>query len=372
MTASQLILEAQRAFTAQTGLLLEVDAESAPPRITIAGTGISFGYECRLHLEDQISESGSGVTQHVLVLPHVTPTQAQRLRSAGVGFLDTSGNAYLAHLDLAFFVWVTGQKRVVADNVGQLGNGYFTSSTPSLAADYRWHTVGPTKQPAPGTTGQKRSPALSTAVARPGAIRLLFALLAEPALLAAPYRQMVTRTGLTPGTITQVFVEWKRQGLLQITGTLRKPVRHWRLPRQELIRLWVGAYGDRLRPRLVKGRYRLPTHPPWTELLLPAQAAWSGEPAAALLLNGHLLPERLTLYAGGNAAGLILLWRLRPDTEGELEIIEELIPAPAFPTGNGPPVVHPLLAYADLWLSQDARNREMATLLYAKYLENPA
>ena len=83
----------------------------------------------------------------LLVADYVTPPMAERLREAGVEFLDGAGNAYLNQPPL--LVWVKGQRpaeKLVAPEVGR--------------------------------------------AFQPGGLQVLFALLGDPAALNLPYREL--------------------------------------------------------------------------------------------------------------------------------------------------------------------------------------
>ncbi|UOQ69169.1 type IV toxin-antitoxin system AbiEi family antitoxin [Hymenobacter volaticus] len=96
-----------------------------------------------------------------------------------------------------------------------------------------------------------------------------------------------------------------------------------------------------------------------------------GEPAAHLLLAGYLQPEFFTLYSLATRPALMRQLGLVPDPTGNVEVrvpfTQTLPAAPAAPN-----CVPPLLVYADLILSGDARNHEVADQFYARYLQHPA
>ena len=63
--------------------------------------------------------------------------------------------------------------------------------------------------------------------------------------------------------------------------------------------------------------------------------------------------------------------RLVPDPTGPVEVLRPMATTlgPARPQ---PQAVHPLLAYADLLLTADPRNREVAQMLHEHYLSHLA
>jgi hypothetical protein len=260
----------------------------------------------------------------VLVTDYLTPGAATLLRNKGVFYLDTAGNAYL-DLD-KMLILVVGQK--------------------------------PTDLP-------RRTPLAAFGEA---GVRLIFTLLAAPALLAEPYRQIAAAAGVAQGTITHVLQELEALGLFQKVG--RERILRDRLA---LAARWAEAYAERLRPKLLRGRFDAPDPHWWKQVdLKPFAGTWGGEPAGALL-TGHLRPETYTLYipkwadAPRAFALFTAQYGLRRNPEGRLEILEGFWdPKIIGPTEQG--TVHPLLAYADLMATQDARCIETGKIIHDEQL----
>lgn len=255
----------------------------------------------------------------VLVAPYITQATAERCRELHLPFLDEAGNAYLEAPGL--FVYVTGKRRPV--------------------------------QARPATTYR----AFTTA-----GLRIVFALLNNPDLAAAPYRDIAKAAGVALGTVGDVLRDLEDRGHLapETPGPRRL------LAPERLQEEWVTHYPIKLRPKLHARRFTAPAPHGWQDLdLRPHRAYWGGEPAAAKL-TGYLKPARLTLYVEGKPDRLILANRLRPDVNGEIEILEafwttETTQAPG-------DVAPPLLVYADLMATTDPRNIEAAKLIRDQYL----
>jgi len=195
-------------------------------------------------------------------------------------------------------------------------------------------------------------------------LRLLPYLLTEPRLVRESYRTIAARVGLPVATIGRLLVSLHAQHYL----TMETPRRLVDLA--ELRHRWVAAYGETVRPKLVAGQYRwldptLGRHG-WQQVSLPAGTRWGGEPAAHLLLDGYLLPQDFILYSAATRGELMRTMRLVPDPDGIVQVL--VPPAGTQPEGPRPNCVSPLLAYADLLLSGDPRNREVAEMLAAEYL----
>ena len=194
-------------------------------------------------------------------------------------------------------------------------------------------------------------------------LQVFYALLAEPKLVREPYRGIAARTGLPVATVGRLLLN------LQIQGYLAAETPRQLLKTKELRERWLAAYGEVVRPKLVAGRYRWLEaergRDGWQALELPAGTRWGGEPAAHLLLEGYLLPQDFTLYSTATRPELMRALRLVPDPAGAVQVLVPL--AGGDVASPRPDCVPPLLVYADLLLSGDPRNREVANLLNAKY-----
>jgi hypothetical protein len=260
----------------------------------------------------------------VLVADYLPPAATTLLKNKGVFYLDTAGNAYL-DLD-KMLILVAGQK--------------------------------PAELP-------RRVPAAAFGDA---GVRLIFTLLAAPAVLDQPYRQIAAAAGVAQGTITHVLQDLEALGFFQKAGQAR--ILRDRLA---LAERWAEAYAERLRPKLLRGRFDPPEHQWWKQTdPRPFAGAWGGEPAGNLL-TGYLRPETFTLYipkqpdAPGMYARFIAENGLRKNPNGKLEILETFWdPEIIGPTEHG--TVHPLLAYADLMATQDARCIETGKIIHDEQL----
>ena len=92
------------------------------------------------------------------------------------------------------------------------------------------------------------------------------------------------------------------------------------------------------------------------------KTVWGGEAAADMLTN-HLRPEKFLIYTKENRMDLIKNYRLMPDKNGEVEVLDmfwnktEGLTAP------------PIVVYADLMLEGGKRNKETAVKIYNEYIE---
>ena len=260
----------------------------------------------------------------VLVIPYVSGRQGEKLRQQGIQYLDTAGNAYLYQADGSFLVLVEGQREPLAE------------------------------QPAQHRAFQ------------PAGVQLLYHLLSEPTLLHASYRAMAEQAQVALGSVSILLRGLQQLALLRDESGKRR----WTDPAQ-VLRRWVDAYGEVVRPKLTAQRYRWldpgVARQGWQSLDLGPDMAWGGEPAAHVLLDGYLLPEYFTLYSTATRGEVMRRLRLVPDPTGPVEVLRPMATTLG-PERLQPQAVHPLLAYADLRLTADPRNREVAQMLHEHYL----
>jgi hypothetical protein len=146
----------------------------------------------------------------LLITPYLPPELARKCQEIGLFFLDAAGNAYLKHDGL--FVLTTGQK---------LNKALLQKEQPQRAFD---------------RTG----------------LKVVFALLTEPALLQAPYRDIAKAAGVALGTVGRVLTDLReRQFLVED----REGLRRW-IDREKVIQTWATNYPFRLRERLQIRRFR--------------------------------------------------------------------------------------------------------------------
>ena len=114
------------------------------------------------------------------------------------------------------------------------------------------------------------------------------------------------------------------------------------------------------------GRYQT-TEPNWWKKLDAAKykVLLGAEPAAAIATR-YLRPGVVTLYAEGLPARLMVDYRLRKSEEGNIELRRRFWPFNH--EWEHPNLAPPVLIYADLLATADARCIETAQLVYDRYL----
>jgi hypothetical protein len=253
----------------------------------------------------------------ILVTNYVNPKLAERLKNLDVQYMDCAGNAYIDARDI--FIYIKGNKPEKKENIQQ------------------------------------------ARLFKPGGLQVVFALLCNPDLIKAPYRELAAKAGVALGTVAWVMKDMQNQRYIIDTGD-----KTFRLVKQEdLLRLWLIGYEQALRPRQIVNRFHAEKHDWWMNAN-PEQTLWGGE-VAAYKMTGYLKPETVTLYATKLPDKLIFENRLRPDPNGEIELVEPFwnFEYPEKKENLAPP----LCVYADLMIRPDGRTTETAKMIYEKYID---
>ena len=257
----------------------------------------------------------------LLVTPYMTPPMAERLKAQDIPFIDAAGNAYLRTPDT--FIYVTGRK--------------------------------------PAAPAEARRP---VRVFRATGLRIVFALLCRPELVAAPYREIAEQAGVALGSVSIALKELEQLGFLRMHKAKGRVLEQ----RERLLNTWVEGYPRELRPRLKPRRFRVDNPNWWKDTDLAPFDLWLGGEAAAAVLTKYLRPERVPLYGGARFAELARHIRPAKDENGNLELLDafwHFEPVQAVP---GYRLVSPLLVYADLVATADVRNLETAEMIRERYL----
>lgn len=256
----------------------------------------------------------------LLVADYINPHMAERLKEMNVPFMDEAGNVYLNEPPL--FIYIKGNKQTRP----------FAKKPPTLAF-------------------------------QAGGLRILFLYLCRPELIDAPYRLTAHAAGVALGTVGWVVRDLKQMGLLMILGKKKRKL----TDKEKIIRRWAEAYPEKLRPKIVIGRYKAKDDLWWQYTDLdPFTACWGGETAAAKLTQ-YLKPVIQTIYIAENPTKFIIQNRLTKAPNGNVEILQTFW---KFQDNQlkRESCVPPLLIYADLLATADPRNMETARIIYDQYL----
>lgn len=268
------------------------------------------------------NRTGSYGIKLLLVADYVSPKLSKFLKENDCDFIDSVGNAYLEFWSV--LVYIIGNKR------------------PKVF---------------PGTT-------LSRAF-QPTGLKLIFTLLCNSEdLINRSYRDLSDISGVSLGSVGWIINDLKEAGYLSV-GENDK--RSWG-DKNGLIKRWVIAYSEKLRPKLVLGYYQS-LQQNWHESvdIKSFDALWGSEVAADHLTR-YLKAEFSTIYTEEQLGKLVLMNGLKevPDkSSGNVEVLQKFW---KFETPENSHLVPPLLIYADLISSGNSRNLETAKLIDRRYL----
>jgi hypothetical protein len=317
----EIIYKALEALEQTTGIqAVFKDKKTLDGELKFTFNGVTYAFavgvkqELRTHQLPHIENYFDSNTNFLLVAHRIFPKIKEELRQKDIPYLEANGNIYLKKDGL--FLFVDTQKPMEVEKTK--GNRAFTK------------------------TG----------------LKVLFYLLQHKEAIHLPQRELAELTDVALGNIPQVIEGLKETGYLI---PLNNKAFVWE-NRKALFERWVAEYASVLRPKLVKERYRLKAN--WQEIQFQNhKTVWGGEPAADMLTN-HLRPEKFLVYTKESRIELIKNYKLMPDKNGEIEVLE------MFWKENEGKTAPPMLVYADLMLEGGKRNKETAEKIYHEHIES--
>ena len=246
----------------------------------------------------------------LLVLGYAQPSIMQNLYDNGINVIDYAGNCMIKH-------------GLLCVNVSGLKNTYRNDT---------------------------KSHALSE-----GAVKLIYRFLSDKSFIGKAYRTISSETGLSLGTIKNTIEELTNRQFVMHTDKGRKLINE-----DKLLELWVQAYNQTIRPKLLLRRMSFRTdemRSRWQEMNLPEGMAWGGD-CGANLTDGYLIPGSFEIYTSKPSAMLMTTGMVMPNENGEIVLYQK------FWNGDDETTVAPkLIIYADLMNSGDSRQIEAAQRL---------
>lgn len=311
--------------TGKSAKPIPAGAEAPAVRMTIRYGTVEHRLECiEKNRVDKTTAAlhvaGSpGGDRAVIVTPYVSPDMAECLKGCGVEFMDTCGNLYLHRPPL--YLFVKGNRP-----------GGARPAVPVIRAF------------------------------KPGGLKVIFALLSVKGAEKKTYRELSAMSGVSLGTVDWVMKDLMALGFMIDKGANGRTL----IKKKELIDRWVIAYPEQLKLKLKKTPFHAADNEWWMNADVEKnRALWSGEVAAAKLTH-YLNPRIMTLYVKQPVSRLVVDHKLRHDENGAIEVFEVFWNfVPEKPAG---PFVPPILIYADLMATGDARNIETATRVYHEYI----
>ncbi|MBK6997588.1 MAG: hypothetical protein IPH31_22860 [Lewinellaceae bacterium] len=261
--------------------------------------------------------------QSLLVAKYISNPAKELLEKRGSSYLDTSGNCFIRN-----------------------DSGIF------------WHIKGRGERTKNGEIKHRAF--------QKNGIKLIYALLLNEALLNKRYREIASVADISISTVGDILTDLQAPKFLVKVNEKKLAL----INKTELLSQWVTAFNQKLKPKLLRGRFRLRT-PIGSQMEIGDQSFWGAEPAADLLTN-NLYPSAWTLYSNLDRKSLIKEFQLIPDEDKGNVTVYSLFwkvenkdfVLPELKT------VHPLLVYADLIGSGNDRNFETAKKIYERYLKN--
>lgn len=330
----ELLDQALVAFRRATGLTITIERQCYRPRkgleidaaLKLKANGQTARFDAEIKHRLTNATLGALIprlerfpNRGLIVTEYINPRMADRLREMDIPFIDTAGNAYLREPPL--FVYIKGNKPAILKPTVIRGRLF-----------------------------------------QPTGLKVIFVLICKPELFNAPYREIAQAADVALGTVGWVMRDLREGKFLIDMGKRGRKLAN----KRKLFDRWTEAYPEKLRPKLVLGRYRAEDRN-WWKKIDPRQykAHWGGEVAAAKITK-YLRPERVTIYAPELPGKLLLNYRLIKDLDGDIEFIRAFwnIETATKPTD----LVPPLLVYADLLATGDPRNIETARMIYDKEL----
>jgi hypothetical protein len=259
---------------------------------------------------------GTNRTKWLLVTKLIPPQFAKILREREIPFIDTAGNAYI------------DEPPIHIDIQGRRPEGM---EWPKLA---------------------------EKGILRQAGLRVVYALICKNELVNATYREIAEAAGTALGTVDRVFKDLRKRRFIIETGNRGRRL----TDRRELIGWWVKEYAEKLRPKLLLGKFETDDYEKFRLTdITKFNAKWGGEMAAAEMTN-YLRPEIYTIYARKPINDLILQIKLRARPLGKIEIRERFWKFED--ERRSKELAHPILVYADLLATGDPRNIETAKIIY--------
>jgi hypothetical protein len=192
-------------------------------------------------------------------------------------------------------------------------------------------------------------------------LKMIYALLCDKNLLNRPYREIASASGIALGTVGQVIDNLKELGFIIDLGTRGRKLTN----NDGLFNRWCQDYTEKLKPKLLLGRFEGPDDSWQSGRLEPDQGQWGGE-VAAFKLTGYLKPQTVVLYAKEEKLREILLQnRLKKTENGNIEIYKTFWSIDGI---KDKPFVHPFIIYADLLEINNQRTIETAKVIYDEHI----
>lgn len=329
----KLVDAAVTAFGKQTGLSIHLDIKkSEKDAVFLIVEGVSEPFEVYVkstltqqNLSSVIYEMSQEkvVQPRLLIAPYINPNLMEKLRESKVFCLDAAGNMFIQKLPL--YVFIKGNKPTSEATVIKKGRAFQYAG-----------------------------------------LKVVFALLQKPNLIHKTYREIAEKACVALGSVGGVLEDLTYHGYIQMTGKERIFK-----DRKGLLQRWVEEYPVLKQKHLI-GSFTSDNPYWWKEVDIASfEGVWGGEVAADAYTNYLQAKDAVVFIPEVQKTSLLKSARLRKRKADEEGICVDLIEpfwAEGTTSGEGD-LAPPLLVYADLIHSKDARNLDTAKRIYEQYLD---
>ena len=259
----------------------------------------------------------------LLIAPYINPNLMEKLREENIFCLDAAGNMFIKKLPL--YVFIKGNKP--------------TSETTIIKKGRAFQYAG---------------------------LKVVFALLQNPNLLHQAYRKIAETSDVALGSVGRVLDDLVHHGYIRLTGKGRIFQ-----DKEGLLQRWVEEY-PLLKQKHFLGSFTTENPKWWHEINIASfEGLWGGEIAAENYTNYLQAKDAVVFVPELQKTSLLKSARLKKRKVNDEGICIDLY-EPFWREGAASVEIDlapPLLVYADLIHSKDARNLDTAKRIYEQYLD---
>ena len=260
----------------------------------------------------------------LVVADYITPKSKETLKSNGVNYIDSYGNAFLNLSNLKVYVEKGNAKPVY--------NVY------------------------------------SEVFTRAGG-QILFHLLQEPELINENQQYLAEISCVSLGSVSKTIKGLLKEGFSVKWDNEKK---YQLVRREELLEKWVALVNEKILPAHKIGKYRFTTseHYQIGDTGPRLESCWGGEYGANLITN-YLNPEKYSFFTTREKVDLIRLFKMIPDENGNISAYKSFWKPTSTKLyyNHGETAANPLLVYAELIYSGNDRNIATAKIIFDEYIK---
>lgn len=255
---------------------------------------------------------------------YITPKSKEALKTNGINYIDSYGNAFLDLKNLKIFIEKGNAKPVY--------NVY------------------------------------SEVFTRAGG-QVLLHLLLKPDLINANYEHLAEVSCVSLGTVSKTINGLINEGFVVKWDTEKK---YQLIRREELLDKWVTLLNEKILPTHKIGNYRFstPEHFKIKDSSSTLESCWGNEYGAKIITN-YLNPEKYSFFTNRGKADLIGPFKMIPDVNGDICVYKSFWKPRSIELFHhySETAANPLLIYAELIYTGNDRNIETAKIIFDEYIK---